>query len=297
MSTQVLAVVLLASCIHAVWNLLIKKIGGGILLVWLGAAAMTVVLLPFVIGYFYFYRPQLTDYQWLILLRSGVLHMVYFLVLQKSYEAADLSVVYPVARGTGPLLSTIGAAIWLGESVSGISVIGLGLVVAGIVLLAGSNFLASPQPGFQKHEKPATVGILWGIATGAMVAAYTLTDGQAVRAPILLAPLLIEFSSNPIRLVVLSPLAWHKRLEIKELWQTHWKKIMIFAILAPSGFMMILWSMAHAPVHLVAPVRELSIVIGVILGGRFLSEKNWEWRLAGAILIFFGIGLLAFGRV
>ena len=289
MPFQVFAVVLLASFLHAGWNFLIKKVGGGVLLVWLGAATMSVVLLPFVIGYVYFYQPQLTDYQWFMLLRSGILHMVYFLVLQKSYEAADLSVVYPAARGTGPLLSSVGAAIWLGEAISGVSMIGLGLVVAGIALLAGSNFS-------KKNEKSATVGVLWGLATGTMVAAYTLTDGQAVRAPVLLAPLLIEFSSNPIRLLVLSPMAWRKRLEIKELWQKNWGRVMLFSVMAPSGFMMILWAMRNAPVHLVAPARELSIVIGVVLGGRFLSEKNWELRLGGAALICTGIGLLAFGR-
>lgn len=289
MSIEIFVVVLLASFLHAGWNFLIKKIGGGVLLVWLGAAAMTVVLLPFVIGYWYIYQPQLTEYQWFVLFRSGVLHTIYFLVLQKSYEAADLSVVYPVARGTGPLLSSIGAAIWLDEAISGVSMIGLGFVVAGIALLAGSNFL-------KKSERPASIGVLWGIATGSLVALYTLTDGQAVRAPILLAPILIEFSSNPIRLVVLSPLAWRKRLEIKELWQKHWGKIMIFAIMAPSGFMMILWAMRHAPVHVVAPMRELSIVIGVILGGRFLAEENWKMRLVGSVLIVLGVFFLAFGH-
>lgn len=183
MSIEVFAVVFLASCIHAVWKFLIKKIGGGILLVWLGAAAMTVVLLPFVVGYFYFYRPQLTEYQWFILLRSGVLHMVYFLVLQKSYEAADLSVVYPVARGTGQVLSTLGAAIWLGETVSGISMAApAGFVVAGIVLLAGQISLPTGRQVFKKAENRPPSASFEALATGSMVAAYTLTDGQAVRA-------------------------------------------------------------------------------------------------------------------
>jgi drug/metabolite transporter (DMT)-like permease len=290
MPTEILLLVLAASFLHAGGNFLIKKIGGGVLMVWLGAVTMTVFLLPFVIGYFWIYRPQLTDYQGFILLRSGILHFLYFIVLQKSYEAADLSVVYPVARGTGPILSSIGAAIWLGESISGVSMVGLGLVVSGITLLAGANF-------FKNKDKNVGRGIAWGLATGSLVAIYTLTDSQAVRAPLLLSPLLIEFSSNPIRLLILSPLAWRKRLEIKQLWQKHWPKICLFSVMAPSGFMMILYAMRHAPVHLVAPTRELSIVIGVVLGGRFLAEKNWEWRLAGAILIFCGIGLLAFGRI
>jgi drug/metabolite transporter (DMT)-like permease len=290
MPTEILLFVLVASFLHAGWNFLIKKIGGGVLMVWLGAVTMTIFLLPFVIGYFWMYRPQLTDYQGLILLRSGILHFLYFIVLQKSYEAADLSVVYPVARGTGPILSSIGAAIWLGESISGVSMVGLGLVVSGIALLAGANF-------FKNKDKNVGRGIAWGIATGSLVAIYTLTDSQAVRAPLLLSPLLIEFSSNPIRLLILSPLAWRKRLEIKQLWQKNWPKICLFSVMAPTGFMMVLYAMRHAPVHLVAPTRELSIVIGVVLGGHFLAEKNWEWRLAGAILIFCGIGLLAFGRI
>lgn len=285
MSLEITLLVLLAAFLHATWNYMAKTIPSGAPFVWLLAVVMCVLWLPVTIAYVYLYG---FDWSWQnigFLLISGVLHLVYFLILQIGYQKADLSVVYPLARGSGPVFASIAAVFLLGEHISQTALIGLCLVVLGVFFVAGL---------FQMHRNFATIktGLAYGLIIGVLIASYTVWDGYAVR-DLAIAPLILEYSTNPLRIAALSPVAWKKWPEIRAIWKGHRWKIILISIIAPLGFIFVLYALRVAPIHLVAPTRELSIVLGVIFGAKLLTEEHFIPRLAGSLLIVGGIVFLS----
>ncbi len=246
---------------------------------------ISIILLPFVLIYTALYGFDWSPENVAILAVTGFLHLIYFLVLQKGYQVSDLSVVYPLARGSGPTFATIGAVLFLNETVTLWSVAGLAMVVGGVLLVAG---VAQRMGDAQKRR----AGIFYGIGTGVLIAAYTVWDGYAVKNRAL-APVFIEYFSHPIRVAVLAPVAWKRWPEVCAIWAAHkWKTLLIGAI-SPLAFIMVLYAMKTAPVHFVAPLREVSIVFGVIFGAKLLTEENFRPRLIGSLLILAGIVLLS----
>lgn len=285
MSLEITLLVLLAALLHASWNYMAKTIPSGAPFVWLLAVVMCIVWLPVATGYVYLYGFDWSLQNLGILLVSGVLHLVYFLILQIGYQKADLSVVYPLARGSGPVFASIAAVLFLGEHISRNALIGLGLVVAGVFLISGL---------FSKRKKSNAVktGLWYGLVIGVLIAGYTVWDGFAVR-EMAIAPILLEYSTNPLRIAALSPVAWKKWPEVRAIWAGHRWKILVISIIAPLGFIFVLYALRVAPVHLVAPTRELSIVLGVIFGAKLLTEENFRSRLVGSLLIVGGIVFLS----
>lgn len=285
MTTPVLLLVLFSGFLHAYWNYLAKTVPSGATFVWLLAAVMSVILLPGAIIYVSFFGFDWTQENVVILFVTGLLHLLYFLVLQQGYRTSDLSVVYPLARGSGPVFSTFGAVLFLRESVTVWSLAGLATVVAGVLLVAG---IAQPSADANKRR----AGIFYGIFTGILIACYTVWDGFAVKNRAL-APILIEYSSHPLRVAVLAPVAWKNWPEVRALWSAHRWKILAIGAISPFAFILVLYAMKTAPVHYVAPMREISIVFGVIFGAKLLTEENFRPRLIGSLLILAGIVLLS----
>ncbi len=293
MPLNILLLVLFSSFLHAGWNYLAKTVPGGGLFVWLLALVMSLILLPISIGQIWYFGFEWSWINVFALLITGVLHTVYFLVLQKGYQEADLSVVYPLARGTGPVFSGLGAFLFLQEAIRYQDVLGLLLVGAGALVIGGFSFkrLLNPGTATQQDARVAK-GIFYGIATGFLISCYTIFDGYCVTT-LALAPVLVEYTAHPIRLLLLMPLARKNQPEIRAIWRGHWLKILIIATVSPFAFILVLYAMKSAPIHAVAPVREFSIVIGVLLGARFLAEEQVFTRLIGSVLILLGICLLA----
>lgn len=287
MSPFIIAVVFLSSCIHAIWNYLAKTVPSGVPFVWLAAVTTTICYAPVVGIYLYLYGFEANFWNIVFLIGTAVIHLVYFLVLQYGYQAGDLSVVYPLARGTGPLFATLGAVLLFQEKISLLSVGGLVLVVAGVLIVAGLT-------GRLPKDKRVQTGIFYGVATGLLIATYTLWDSYAVRT-LLIAPILVEYFSHPLRVVALAPFVRRNWEETRQLWLNYRAKILIISVITPISFLLVLYALQRAPVHYVAPARELSIVIGVILGARLLSEEHFKSRLLGSLLIVAGIALLSFG--
>ncbi len=285
MSLEITLLVLLAALLHASWNYLAKTIPSGAPFVWLLAVVMCIVWLPVSAGYIYLYGFDWTPQNIGILLVSGVLHLVYFVILQIGYQKADLSMVYPLARGSGPVFATLAAVVLLGEQISPMAIGGLSLVVVGVFLISGF-FNSKPAGGRAK------TGMIYGITIGLLIAGYTVWDGFVVR-EMAIAPILLEYSTNPLRIAALSPIAWKKWPEIRAIWTDHRWKILVISVIAPFGFILVLYAMKVAPIHLVAPTREISIVLGVIFGAKLLTEENFRSRLAGAMLIVTGIVFLS----
>ena len=186
-----LLLVVLASFIHASWNLLAKRAASvGPTIVFAYNLIACIAYAPWAL--YVLVQGDGIVWTWIgviFLLLSGLIHLAYSLCLQRGYQVADLSVIYPIARGTGPMLSTLGAFLILGETPSGQGMAGLLLVVVGIGLIATQGDLSAfRRPGGQS-------GVRWGTATGGLIASYTVVDAYAVKA-LGIAPVLLDWFSN-----------------------------------------------------------------------------------------------------
>lgn len=272
-----LALVLVAACTHAAWNFMAKGAAASRHFVWLYSVVAVVLWLP---ALWILPLPAFSPMVGVALCGTAVLHLAYSLALQAAYRAADLSVVYPMVRGTGPLLSFIGAAVVLGERPSALSTAGALAVVAGVFLLAGGRVARS------------ALGV--GLGTGALVAAYTLWDGWAVKT-LLVAPILVDLSGNALRVLALGPRALRERHTLAPELRTHWRAVLAVAVLGPLGYILVLNAMQLAPVGQVAPARELSMLLAAWLGARVLDEGQLGRRLAASAVIVVGVVALALG--
>lgn len=278
--------ILVSAFFHALWNLLAKRAHGGAAFTWLFSALTIPLWAPIVLVYILLWEPQLAWPGVLFILGSAALHVSYFLTLQRGYRAGDLSVVYPLARGTGPLLTLIGAVLLLGERPTPLAVIGALLIIAGVFFIAGGEqMLRSRQIG---------AGVGYGLLTGLLIAGYTLWDKTAV-STLLVAPLLLEYGSSIGRTLILTPTAWRRRREVSYEWRTHrWEAIGI-AILSSLAYILVLTALITAPVSYVAPLREVSILFGTLLGAWLLKEGHAQRRSLAAGMMVIGIVLLTIG--
>jgi drug/metabolite transporter (DMT)-like permease len=283
MNSLALALVLLAALTHATWNIAAKLAANARHFVWLYSAGSVLIYGPIAAAIVFIERPVFDTRHWLALAATSVLHLMYSLSLQTGYRHSDLSVVYPIARGTGPLLSFIGAAILLGETPTAQSIAGLLLIVAGILFVAGL---------LGQHKRAPGIGLFYGLTTGTMIAAYTLNDGWAVKV-LLISPFLIDCTGNFFRMLVLAPRAWRERVTVAREARLYFKPVAIVSVLGPLGYILVLYAMQLAPISRVAPARELSTLIGAWFGSRLLQESAGPWRIAGAVLIVAGVVCLA----
>jgi drug/metabolite transporter (DMT)-like permease len=286
-----LALVLSAALIHAGWNLAAKRVpGGGALFVWcyytVGAVGFVPVLA--VLLFTRSYDPQPT---WLLaILGNALLHIAYGIVLQRGYTVGDLGVVYPLARGTGPLLSGAFAVVVLGERPGPIALLGGLLIVVGVLVI---GFGRSPGQG-DAPELPnrRRLGIAFGILTGAVIGGYTLWDAHSVTA--LGVPPVVYFgAATLLQSAFLLPMALRFRPQVARIWHDHKVEAMIIGIASPVAYLFVLFALQRAPVSLVAPAREVSIVFGGLIGWLVLREPNPARRLAGAVLVLAGIAAIA----
>lgn len=279
-----LLAVLLAATTHATWNLFAKRAAGSHHFVWLYSIVSVVLYAPIVAWIVVVQRPQFESTHWLALMATATLHLGYSLLLQAGYRASDLSVVYPLARGSGPLLSFVGAVVLLGESVTMLSMLGVVLVVSGILLVAGLTRNANKVP---------LAGVGYGLGTGAFIAAYTVNDGWAVKV-LLISPFIIDFTGNVFRAVLLSPRAWSDRMRVKLEIREYARPALVVGLLGPLGYVLVLYAMTVAPISHVAPARELATLLGAYFGARLLKERSAPERLIGAVCIVCGVVSLAF---
>jgi drug/metabolite transporter (DMT)-like permease len=278
--------VLLAAVTHSTWNLFAKKAAGSRHFVWLYSVGSLLLYAPLIAWILYTDRPHFGLAQCLALTGTSVLHLGYSLTLQAGYRASDLSLVYPIARGSGPLLSFTGAVLLLGEQPTALSALGLVLIVAGILLVAG----LTREP----HRAPK-VGVFFGLLTGVFIAGYTVNDGWAVKT-LALSPFIIDFAGNVSRVVILTPFALRDRRGLMREARMYSSPAAVVSVLGPLGYVLVLFAMRIAPVSHVAPARELSTLVGTYFGSRLLREEAAPARLVGASCILLGVVSLAFAH-
>ena len=282
-----LALVLVAACLHATWNLLAKRAGAaGTVFVWWCAVMMAVLYVPFAVVAYFLIQPEIGAQQVVFMLGSGLLHLVYFTVLQHGYRVGDLSLVYPLARGTGPMLSTAAAIVILGERPTALALVGAGLVCSGVIVLGSTS---------QRIEgRRAAPAVAFGLITGGLIAVYTLWDKHAVGA-LMIPPLVLDVAANSVRALLLTPHALRRQTQIREVWRLHRREVLGVALLAPLAYILVLTALSVSPVSYVAPARETSILIGTLFGVRLLGEGRLGIRLVGAAAIVAGLIGLALG--
>ena len=281
-----LIAVLLASATHATWNLFAKRAAGSRHFVWMYSLGSVALYLPIVLWIVLEDPPNWGRHQWLALCGTSVFHLCYSLSLQAGYRASDLSLVYPLARGSGPLLSFAGAVLFLGERLTWLAALGLASVVCGIALVAG----LIRQP----HRAPRA-GVFFGLLTGAFIASYTLNDGWAVK-ELGMSPIFIDFTGNLVRVVVLTPFALRASSTIRPEVRKYGTAAAVVSVLGPLGYILVLYAMRVAPISHVAPARELATLLGAYFGSRLLREGAVPERLIGAALIVVGVISLAFAQ-
>lgn len=228
--------------------------------------------------------PDLSLKAGLFLLATGVLHVIYTESLIRGYRVADFSIVYPLARGTGPFLAFFGAVFAMREHLTLLATAGAFLITLGILIISGGIASLTSR---SRHD-----GLFWGFATGCIIASYTLVDAYSVKA-LLVPPLVVEYSGNLFRVVVLSLGVKSDDASLLRELRSCWKEALGIAVLTPLGYILALSAMRMAPVSHVAPVREISIMIGVFLGAKVFGEAQMRRRITGSVFIVAGVAALA----
>lgn len=293
MSLGALALVLLAGLIHASWNIAAKKAGGDARFAAFTGLVLLVAWAPLGIWFGIAELPRWGWAEWLLLCASAVLHTIYYIVLLRGYRKADLTVVYPLARGSGPLLSSLAAIVLLGEQISALGLAGIAGVVGGVFLVAGGPGLwrASHDPAQRQRVRK---GMVYGLLSGAFIASYTVVDGYAVKI-LLMSPILVDYMGCLLRMLVLAPALLRDPAAARVLWKRQWKYAVFVGVVSPVSYVLVLYAMQTAPLSHVAPAREVSMLFAALIGGHLLGEGDRTSRLIGAACIAAGVMALALG--
>ncbi|MGE5219516.1 MAG: EamA family transporter [Chloroflexota bacterium] len=286
MTGWALILILAAAVTHATWNYLNKRASGRATFTWLVALLSALLYAPATVTVIAVWQIEIGWVTLGVMAGSAALHTVYFVLLNRGYRAGDLSLVYPLARGTGPLLSTVAAILFLGERPSLIAVAGALLIIGGALILT-TNISQLRQSGSQD-------AVLYAAITGILIAAYTLWDKQAV-SHFGVVPLVLDWGANVGRAVFLTPVALKYADEAVAEWREHKYEAISCAILIPLAYILVLTAMSFTPVSYVAPAREISILIGTVMGMRLLGESDAPRRLAAACAMVLGVIGLAIG--
>jgi drug/metabolite transporter (DMT)-like permease len=286
MTAFALSLVLAAAFIHASWNYFLKRSGGGTLFVWLFATLSALIYAPLAALVIWWQQPEFGWVHFGLMFASAALHTAYYLLLDRGYRSGDLSVVYPLARGTGPLITILCAVLLLQERPTPVAVTGALLIGGGAVALTGD-----PRKLRQSGNLHA-VG--FALLTGCMIASYTLVDKIAVAAW-LIPPLVQDWAANLGRVLLMTPLALRLRADIRPTWRRAKKEIIAVALLCPLSYILVLTAMVFTPVSYVAPAREVSILVAALMGTQLLAEGDVTRRLAASAAMVAGIICLAAG--
>ncbi len=288
MTPIALALVLTAAVLHATWNLCAKRAGGGLPFVWLVGVLICAGYIPVVTFYVLRYHPVLTQADVMWILGSAVLKTSYSLFLQRGYRSGDFSLIYPLARGTGPLLSTAGAIILFAERPSAIALSGAALIIGAIFTFTGGTRL------FHQDNRHLRTALYYGGGTGLFIAGYTLWDKHGVSA-LGIPPILYDAGTAYTQLIILTPLALRRGPEVKDHWRLHRRYVIGMAVLSPTAYVLVLTAIRVSHVSAVAPAREISIVIGAFLGARVLNEADSRRRIIAAFVMAAGVIALVLG--
>ncbi len=275
MSIAALLLVLAAALLHASWNLVVKSSNDRLIAAGIQFTVAALVCAPFL----FFVDVPAKAFPYLI--ATSIAHLGYVLSLVAAYDRADLSVVYPIARGAAPVFVTIGAALFLDDTPGGWGLAAIGLVVAGVLIVG---------------IRGTGHGVGWALATAVFISGYTMIDGGAVREldaslPYTLAAF-VAFAAPLIPVVLLR----RRPAEISAAVRSEGWGHVFGALAGLVAYALVLAAARVAPLGLVSAFRETSVVFGALGGWLLLKEELGRRRIRGAVLIAAGVvALLAAG--
>jgi drug/metabolite transporter (DMT)-like permease len=260
-----------------------------VVFVWWALLAAIVIFLPM---FLYWFPSSISATGWWCILASGVLHALYFGFLGGAYQRGDLSLVYPLCRGSGPLFVPIFAMALINEQLAMLGAAGIVLVVSGIYVInlhsfSGRAFL---QPILSLRGGAA----LWAMFTGVAIAAYSLVDkvGVAHVFPPVYIYLMLLINWVALSAYVLP----RERAWIKREWAANKRTIILVGFLSNFTYLIILFAMQFAKVSYVVAVREVSIVFSAAIGVLWLGEQHARQKLIGAVIITCGVVLIGLSK-
>jgi drug/metabolite transporter (DMT)-like permease len=285
---QALSLVLTAAVLHALWNLAAKQVAiDGVTFVYLYVIGSVVLWVPVAVVWVLVAHDH-PSWTWLYAgALTAAFHTVYQLVLQRGYERGDLNLVYPLARGTGPLVTFVFAVTVLGERPSTVAFVGVLAVVTGVLVISSGG-------AGGEHRGSTRAGVLWGVGTGVAIAAYTLWDSHSVT-DLHVPPVPYFVLGLTLQIPGLTVLLGRRHAALRDAWRQTRGPVITVAVLSPLAYVLVLRALQLAPVSLVAPARESSIVVGALLGWWVLKEPSPGRRLVGAVVVLAGIVALVAG--
>jgi drug/metabolite transporter (DMT)-like permease len=261
--------VLLAAFMHASWNALLR--GGA-------DRAQSMAMMNATLGIVGVVLLAITGLpapaSWAYVVASGVLHWIYVALLVVTYRSGDLGETYPVARGSSPALVALGGSIFAGEWMNLIGIAGVGLVCAGIFMLAAAK-------GRLRH-----MNLPWALATGVSIAAYTVVDGLGVRA----SGNWLGYTAAIFAFFIAVPL-WFVAKQGPAFFQAPANEVVKAAgggLISIAAYGAIIWAMQASPMGAVSALRETSVVFAALLGAAFLGERLTAQRIVACIIIAAG---------
>jgi len=283
MTPLALALVLVAAFAHAGWNALSQRAPGGAAFVWSQMTVGSACLIPVAAAGVWLDDGARVSFPIVLMgIASGTAHAIYFVLLQRGYATGDLSLVYPLARGTGPIFATAGAIAILGERPGPLALAGTAAIACGVLLLLATRGISRGS------------ALVYALLTGLLIGVYTVWDGHAVRASDA-EPLFYLMITSVTVVVLLAPAAARERETVGVLWRDYRRVVVAVGLLSPFAYALVLFATQIAGVAYVAPVREVSILIGAVIGTRYYAESGGWQRLAGAGAIVGGVICLALG--
>lgn len=271
--------VILSTFTHAYWNYILKSTKGGLAFVWLFTLITTLLYFPFILYLAFRTSLELTFSVGLFLAGSVLFHLLYFFFLDKAYYFGDLSIIYPLTRSTAPLFTIAFALIVFKETLNSFQIMSIAMILIGTLLLSGISF-----SGTSKNLSATSFALL----CATMISGYTLIDKYIV-STLAMTPFLLDFLNNLGRTLILSPLVFKRKDELKDLLKNNLKQANIIAVLSPLSYILVLFALRTAPVSLVAPLRQFSIIIAGIMGIHLLCESKSYLELSGIAMTFLGV--------
>ena len=293
MPLSALALVLLAALLHASWNIAAKRAGGDQRFTLITSVLTSVLWLPAGLWFGWQEVPRWGWLEWGVIALSAAVHLLYFNALLTGYRKADLTVVYPLARGSAPLLTAVAAVALLGERLTLLGAAGVIAVCGGVFLIAGGPALWRHSHDIAQRER-TRAGLRWGFITGGTIAAYSVIDGYAIKV-LAIGPVIFDYLCNVLRVPLQLPTLLRNRSGLMQAWRAQWKYALVVSTLGPLAYILVLYALTLAPLSHVAPAREVSMLVAALLGGRLLGESDRGLRLLGACCIAGGVMALAWG--
>ncbi|MBT5877038.1 MAG: EamA family transporter [Candidatus Latescibacteria bacterium] len=283
MSTSLFLVVLVAAVFHAVWNFYARKMSGNIVVFWFALWVSVLVLLPLVAGLVVL---EGVDAIWAMyrqgypyMIGTGIFHIGYFILLARAYEYGEISVVYPVARGSGIGATAFCGWLFLNEDINWIGATGIGLVCLGILSMGA---------GVLRQNEQAIDGFKSALGVGVTIIGYSVIDKMGVG---VVNPILYIWTMFLVTVLAIWPLVISRhRGEVRKILARSRRSILIIGTGSAGTYLTILFAFTMGPVGYIVALREFAVVVGAVLGVVLLGEK----LTAGKVV---AIGTIAAGLV